>query len=152
MEKPKYTTVKTYLKEVQFESPNTPAFFLGEILHGEAVNQIPIDVQTKANIDLSLYIVELHASIIPQLVTDGKDIMGLNVTYCSIIQITDSDIEADALRRLLTVDIPQDLYGPLRALVFAISSASGFPGIMIGDFDFSERYSEPSTEGSSLCS
>lgn len=152
MEKPKYTIVKTYLKEVQFESPNTPALFLGEILHGEAVNQISIDVQTKANTDLSLYIVELHASIIQQLVSGGKDIMGLNVRYCSMIQITDSGIEADALRRLLTVDIPQDLYRPLRALVFAISTASGFPGIMMGDFDFSKRYSEPSIEGSSLCS
>lgn len=140
------------MKEAQFESPNTPALFLSEILNGEAVNKIAIDVQTKANTDLSLYIVELHATIIPQLVSDEKDIMELNVSYCSIVQVLGRDIEAEALRKLLMVDIPQDLYGPLRALVFAISSASGFPGIMIGDFDFSERYSEPSTEGSSLCS
>ena len=152
MEKPTYTTVKTYLKELQFESPNTLALFLDEILNGEAVNKISIDVQTKANTDLSLYIVELHATIIPQLVSDEKEIMELNVTYCSIVQVLDSDIEAEALRKLLMVDIPQDLYGPLRALVFAISSASGFPGIMIGDFDFSKRNLEPPTKDSSLCS
>ena len=149
MEAPAFITIKTYLSDVQFESPNAPVIFLGNISNGQAVNKISFDVQTKANVDLSMYLIELHTTISPQLVSDGNDVFCLKLTYCSLIQIIDNNLDDKSLRKLLMVDIPQSMYDPLRALVWNISTASGFPGIMMGDFSFAERYSTQIEEGES---
>lgn len=144
MEAPSFIPIKTYLSDAQFESPNAPAIFLSDVSNGEAVNKISIDVQTKANTDLSMYLIELHTTISPQLVSNGNDVFCLKLTYCSLIQITDNNIDDKSLRKLLMVDIPQSMYDPLRALVWDVTNASGFPGIMMGDFSFAERYSNQS--------
>ena len=146
---PAFSAIKTFLHDLEFFSPNAPALFLSEDTSGEAVNKISIDVQTKANADLSMYLIELHTTISPQLVSDGNDVFCLKLTYCSLIQIADKDMDDKSLRKLLMVDIPQSMYDPLRALVWNISTASGFPGIMMGDFSFAERYSNQIEEGES---
>lgn len=146
---PAFSAIKTFLHDLEFFSPNVPALFLSEDTSGEAVNKISIDVQTKANADLSMYLIELHTTISPQLVSDGNDVFCLKLTYCSLIQIADKDMDDKSLRKLLMVDIPQSMYDPLRALVWNISTASGFPGIMMGDFSFAERYSNQIEEGES---
>lgn len=152
MEAPAFITIKTYLSDAQFESPNAPVIFLGNISNGQAVNKISFDVQTKANADLSMYLIELHTTISPQLVSDGNDVFCLKLTYCSLIQIADKDMDDKSLRKLLMVDVPQSMYDPLRAMVWDISTASGFPGIMMEDFSFAERYSHQLKDEKSNCS
>lgn len=146
MNTPSFFPIKMYISEAYFISPNAPTYFLGHVTDGEAVNKISINVQTKANEDSSLYLVELHTSIMPKLLSNGNDVFCLEVTYCSLIHIVDENLDEESLRKLLTVDVPQSLYEPLRAFVWTITTASGFPGIMMEDFDFAKRNSDSSLE------
>lgn len=140
---PTFITLKTFLKCMEFGSQSTPAIFFNSASNGEAVNQISIDVQSQVDEGLSIFLVQLNVVISPKLVSDGQEVFNLKLSYCSIIKIIDSGIGKEELYRLLTIDIPKELYGQVRALVWDITTASGFPGMVISDFDFAKYTSQP---------
>lgn len=132
MEAPAFMPIKTYLKSVEFESPNTPNLFFNA--ESAANLGISIDVQSKIAEDTSLYLVELHTSLTPKI--NEQIVFNLKLIYSTLVEIVDKDIDDETRKHLLTVIIPQSMYNPLRALVWDITLASGFPPIMMSDYNF----------------
>lgn len=131
MDTPSYQPIKTYLKSVEFESPNTPELFF--YAENDANLEISIDVHLKVSDD-SYYLVELHTSLTPKI--NEQVVFGLKLTYSSLIELLDKDMDEEQRKFLLTVVIPQSMYNPLRALVWDLTSMSGFPPIMMSDHNF----------------
>ena len=132
METPAFMPIKTFLKEVVFESPNTPDLFF----NAESVANlgISIDVQSRVAEDTSLYLVELHTSLTPKI--NERVVFNLRLIYSTLVEVADKELEDETRKYLLTVVVPQSMYNPLRALVWKLTLESGFPPIMMNDYDF----------------
>lgn len=132
METPAFMPIKTFLKEVVFESPNTPDLFFNA--ESAANLEISIDVQSRVAEDTSLYLVELHTSLTPKI--NEKVVFNLRLIYSTLVEVADKELEDETRKYLLTVVVPQSMYNPLRALVWKLTLESGFPPIMMNDYDF----------------
>lgn len=132
METPAFMPIKTFLKEVVFESPNTPDLFFNA--ESAANLEISIDVQSRVAEGTSLYLVELHISLTPKITE--RVIFNLKLIYSTLVEIADQELEDETRKHLLTVIVPQSMYNPLRALVWKLTLESGFPPIMMNDYDF----------------
>ena len=132
MEKQAFMPIKTFLKEVVFESPNTPDLFFNA--ESAANLEISIDVQSRVAEGTSLYLVELHTSLIPKI--NERVVFNLKLIYSTLVEIADQELEDETRKHLLTVIVPQSMYNPLRALVWKLTLESGFPPIMMNDYDF----------------
>ena len=132
MQTPNYRIIKDYyLKEIVFESPNTPELFFSEETTG--TKEITFDTTSKIS-DNKYYLVDLHVSIRTRI-PDGL-VFGVNLTYSILIEALDDDVDQEELEYLLKVVIPQSLFNPLRNMVWSITTQSGFPPIMLNDHDF----------------
>lgn len=129
---PAFIPIKTFLKEAVFESPNTPDLFFNA--ESAANLEISIDVQSRIAEDSSLYLVELHTSLTPKI--DERVVFNLRLRYSTLVEITDKEMDDETRKYLLTVIVPQSMYNPLRALVWKLTLESGFPPIMMNDYDF----------------
>lgn len=132
METPAFMPIKTFLKEVVFESPNTPDLFFNA--ESAANLEISIDVQSRVAEGTSLYLVELHTSLTPKI--NEQLVFNLKLVYSTLVEITDKEMDDETRKYLLTVVVPQSMYNPLRALVWKLTLESGFPPIMMNDYDF----------------
>lgn len=132
METPAFMPIKTFLKEVVFESPNTPDLFFNA--ESAANLEISIDVQSRVAEGTSLYLVELHTSLTPKITE--RVVFNLKLIYSTLVEIADQELEDETRKHLLTVILPQSMYNPLRALVWKLTLESGFPPIMMNDYDF----------------
>lgn len=132
METPAFMPIKTFLKEVVFESPNTPDLFFNA--ESAANLEISIDVQSRVAEDTSLYLVELHTCLTPKI--NEQLVFNLKIVYSTLVDITDKEMDDETRKYLLTVVVPQSMYNPLRALVWKLTLESGFPPIMMNDYDF----------------
>lgn len=132
METPAFIPIKTFLNEAVFESPNTPDLFFNA--ESAANLEISIDVQSRIAEDSSLYLIELHTSLTPKI--DERVVFNLRLIYSTLVEITDKEMDAETRKYLLTVTLPQSMYNPLRALVWKLTLESGFPPIMMNDYDF----------------
>lgn len=132
METPGFMPIKTFLKEVVFESPNTPDLFFNA--ESAANLEISIDVQSRVAEDTSLYLVELHTSLTPKI--NERVVFNLRLIYSTLVEVADKELDDETRKYLLTVVVPQSMYNPLRALVWKLTLESGFPPIMMNDYDF----------------
>lgn len=132
METPAFMPIKTFLKEVVFESPNTPDLFFNA--ESAANLEISIDVQSRVAEGTSLYLVELHTCLTPKI--NEQLVFNLKIVYSTLVDITDKEMDDETRKYLLTVVVPQSMYNPLRALVWKLTLESGFPPIMMNDYDF----------------
>lgn len=132
METSAFMPIKTFLKEVVFESPNTPDLFFNA--ESAANLGISIDVQSRVAEDTSLYLVELHTSLTPKI--NERVVFNLRLIYSTLVEVADKELEDETRKYLLTVVVPQSMYNPLRALVWKLTLESGFPPIMMNDYDF----------------
>lgn len=132
MDTPTFMPIKTYLKSVEFDSPNTPEMFFNA--NSAANLEISIDVQSRVAEDTSLYLVELHTCLTPKI--NEQLVFNLELVYSTLVEITDKEMDDETRKYLLTVVVPQSMYNPLRALVWKLTLESGFPPIMMNDYDF----------------
>lgn len=127
-----YQTIYTYLKSVEFDSPNTPNMFFDTL--GVANNKITLNSISKVSADKSIYLVELHCTVTP--VINNQIIFSVKVIYSSLIRFSDNDIDEQQRDYILKVEVTQQLFNPLRSLIWNLTEKSGFPGIMLNDFNF----------------
>ena len=135
MDTPTFMPIKTYLKSVEFDSPNTPEMFFNA--NSAANLEISIDVQSRVAEDTSLYLVELHTCLTPKI--NKQLVFNLKLVYSTLVEITDKEMDDETRKYLLTVIVPQSMYNPLRALVWKLTLESGFPPIMMNDYDFADQ-------------
>lgn len=131
-----YVIVKAFLKNVVFESPNTPNMFFAE--HSDSSLPIDIDVNSKVANGTSIYLVELHINLSPKT-NESLVIFNLDIVYSTMVNILDENISDKDLSDILHVEVPRKAYDTVRMLVWNITRESGFPPIMMSDYSFAEH-------------
>lgn len=127
-----YEIVKTYLNDVKFVSPHTPEVFMGQY------PMLDLDINMWVNVKRdqteTMFLVSLSLDLKPR---DGdKVFFNLQMVYSALLKIKGDDVSEEVIDRIVKLEVPQYLYGFMRAMVWNITNESGFTPVMLKDYDF----------------
>ncbi|MDR1499125.1 MAG: protein-export chaperone SecB [Rickettsiales bacterium] len=122
-----------YLKDLSFESPNTPAIFAG----GGPKPKIDISIDLNAT---KLRSDTFESVIIVNVMAKGNDevVFIAKVSYAGIFVI--KNVEKSLIQDVLFVDCSTLLFPFVRRILIDIVAESNFPAIVLQPVDFTELY------------
>ena len=134
MEAP-FMILKAFLKNVEYNTPNTPGLLFCSN-NTAATLGVSIDVQAKVAEGTSLFLVDLITHVMPNV--EDQAIFNIQLTYCALVEL-DTTLDEDTRKRILQVLVPQSLFNQVRGMIWNITTASGFPPLMLNDYDFESK-------------
>ncbi|AHA27513.1 protein-export chaperone SecB [Candidatus Liberibacter americanus] len=129
-EKQVFSVVNQYIKDLSFEAPESPVFFIKE---QNKQPKIQINVQVNSNsISDDCFDVLLSFNIEAKI--DEKVIFILELSYGGVFRITNFSKENMPL--ILLVECPRLLFPFVRQIISNTVKDAGFPPLMIDNIDF----------------
>ena len=131
-----YKIIGKYIKDLDFDIPNSKTFFL---LSKDISNyKINIDIkssQSKQNIIEVL----ISLSLIP--VKDDFEKIATKIVYASIIQLEKDKLTKEELEKIILIEVPSRIYPELRKIFIFLFENSGFKDVKINEsVDFEKLY------------
>ena len=131
-----YKIIGKYIKELNFNIPNSKTFFL---LSKDISNyKINIDIkssQSKQNIIEVL----ISLSLIP--VKDNFEKIATRIVYASIIELEKDKLTKEELEKIILIEVPSRIYPELRKIFIFLFENSGFKDVKINEsVDFEKLY------------
>tara|TARA_A100001388_G_C28316241_1_gene287785 strand:+ start:84 stop:503 length:420 start_codon:yes stop_codon:yes gene_type:complete len=131
-----YKIIGKYIKDLNFDIPNTKTFFL---LSKDISNyKINIDIkssQSKQNIIEVL----ISLSLIP--VKDDFEKIATKIVYASIIELEKDKLTKEELEKIILIEVPSRIYPELRKIFIFLFENSGFKDVKINEtVDFEKLY------------
>ena len=131
-----YKIIGKYIKDLNFDIPNSKTFFL---LSKDISNyKINIDIkssQSKQNIIEVL----ISLSLIP--VKDDFEKIATKIVYASIIALGKDKLTKEELEKIILIEVPSRIYPELRKIFIFLFENSGFKDVKINEsVDFEKLY------------
>ena len=131
-----YKIIGKYIKDLNFDIPNSKTFFL---LSKDISNyKINIDIkssQSKQNIIEVL----VTLSLIP--VKDDFEKIATKIVYASIIELEKDKLTKEELEKIILIEVPSRIYPELRKIFIFLFENSGFKDVKINEtVDFEKLY------------
>lgn len=131
-----YKIIGKYIKDLDFDIPNSKTFFL---LSKDISNyKINIDIkssQSKQNIIEVL----VTLSLIP--VKDDFEKIATKIVYASIIELEKDKLTKEELEKIILIEVPSRIYPELRKIFIFLFENSGFKDVKINEtVDFEKLY------------
>ena len=131
-----YKIIGKYIKDLDFDIPNSKTFFL---LSKDISNyKINIDIkssQSKQNIIEVL----VTLSLIP--VKDDFEKIATKIVYASIIELEKDKLTKEELEKIILIEVPSRIYPELRKIFIFLFENSGFKDVKINKtVDFEKLY------------
>ncbi len=131
-----YKIIGKYIKDLNFDIPNSKTFFL---LSKDISNyKINIDIkssQSKQNIIEVL----ISLSLIP--IKDDFEKIATKIVYASIVQLEKDKLTKEELERIILIEVPSRIYPELRKIFIFLFENSGFKDVKINEsVDFEKLY------------
>ena len=131
-----YKIIGKYIKDLDFDIPNSKTFFL---LSKDISNyKINIDIkssQSKQNIIEVL----ISLSLIP--VKDDFEKIATRIVYASIIELEKDKLTKEELEKIILIEVPSRIYPELRKIFIFLFENSGFKDVKINEsVDFEKLY------------
>ena len=131
-----FKIIGKYIKDLNFDIPNSKTFFL---LSKDISNyKINIDIkssQSKQNIIEVL----ISLSLIP--VKDDFEKIATKIVYASIIQLEKDKLTKEELEKIILIEVPSRIYPELRKIFIFLFENSGFKDVKINEsVDFEKLY------------
>lgn len=130
--------ISQYIKDLSFETPNSPEIYLNERKKPDISLSIDIDAKKIAN-----EIFEITLKITADASEDKKKIFICEVSYGGLFAL--QNIEEGMVEQVLLVYCPNLLFPFIRKLIANLTIDSGFPPLMIDPIDFADLYSKRKT-------
>ncbi len=131
-----YKIIGKYIKELNFNIPNTKSFFL---LSKDIKNyKIKIDINSNK---VNQNVIEVLTSLSLSPVKNNHDKINTLIIFAVVIEIQNDKIQNKELENIILVDVPSKIYGDLRKIFIDLFEKSGFKDIKISEkVDFQELY------------
>ncbi len=131
-----YKIIGKYIKDLNFDIPNSKTFFL---LSKDISNyKINIDIkssQSKQNIIEVL----ISLSLIP--IKDDFEKIATKIVYASIIELEKDKLTKEELEKIILIEVPSRIYPELRKIFIFLFENSGFKDVKINEtVDFEKLY------------
>jgi preprotein translocase subunit SecB len=131
-----YKIIGKYIKELNFNIPNTKTFYL---LSKDIVNyKINIDIKSNR---IKQNIIEVLTSLNLSPTKTDFEVISTKIIFATIIELQNDNMEKDQLEKIILVDVPSEIYGELRKIFVSLFENSGFKDIKISkNVDFLNLY------------
>ena len=131
-----YKIIGKYIKDLNFDIPNSKTFFL--LSKNISNYKINIDIkssQSKQNIIEVL----ISLSLIP--VKDDFEKIATRIVYASIIELEKDKLTKEELEKIILIEVPSRIYPELRKIFIFLFENSGFKDVKINEtVDFEKLY------------
>ena len=137
-----YKIIGKYIKELNFNIPNTKTFYL---LSKDIVNyKINIDIKSNR---VKQNIIEVSTSLNLSPTKSDFEVIDTKIIFAAIIELQNDKIKKDQLEKIILVEVPSEIYGELRKIFVSLFENSGFKDVKISEFvDFLSLYNMKKTQ------
>ena len=131
-----YKIIGKYIKELNFNIPNTKTFYL---LSKDIVNyKINIDIKSNR---VKQNIIEVLTSISLSPTKSDFEVIDTKIIFATIIELQNDKVEKSQLEKIILVEVPTKIYGDLRKTFVSLFENSGFKDVKISEsVDFLNLY------------
>tara|TARA_B110000444_G_C18816028_1_gene585187 strand:- start:1164 stop:1583 length:420 start_codon:yes stop_codon:yes gene_type:complete len=131
-----YKIIGKYIKRLDFKIPNSKAFSL----LAKGISNYKINIDIKSN-QLKEKIVEVETTLKLLPIKEGLEVINTEITYASIIEIENKQIDKNKIEKIVLIDVPSEIYPDLRKIFVFMFENSGFKNIQINkNVDFQKLY------------
>ena len=137
-----YKIIGKYIKELNFNIPNTKTFYL---LSKDIVNyKINIDIKSNR---VKQNIIEILTSLNLSPTKSGFEVINTKIIFATIIELQNEKVKKDQLEKIILVEVPSEIYGELRKIFVGLFENSGFKDVKISEnVDFLTLYNMRKTQ------
>ncbi len=137
-----YKIIGKYIKELNFNIPNTKTFYL---LSKDIVNyKINIDIKSNR---VKHNIVEVLTSLNLSPTKSDFEVINTKIIFATIIELQNDKVKKDQLEKIILVEVPSEIYGELRKIFVDLFENSGFKDVKISkNVDFLGLYNMRKTQ------
>ena len=136
MIKMNYKIIGKYIKDLNFNIPNSKTFFL----LSKEIGNYKINVDIKSN-QVKQNIIEVFTSLNLSPVKNDFDTINTKIVLATIIELSNSKIEKKDMEKIVLIDVPSKIYSELRKIFINLFESSGFKDIKISEsVDFEKLY------------
>ena len=137
-----YKIIGKYIKELNFNIPNTKTFYL---LSKDIVNyKINIDIKSNR---VKQNIIEVLISLNLSPTKSDFEVINTKIIFATIIELQNDKIKKDQLEKIILVEVPSEIYGELRKIFVSLFENSGFKDVKISEnVDFFNLYNMRKTQ------
>ena len=137
-----YKIIGKYIKELNFNIPNTKTFYL---LSKEIVNyKINIDIKSNR---LKQNIIEVLTALNLSPAKSDFEVIDTKIIFATIIELQNDKVRKDQLEKIILVEVPSEIYGELRKIFVSLFENSGFKDVKISkNVDFLNLYNMRKTQ------
>ena len=123
-----YKIIGKYIKELNFNIPNTKTFYL---LSKDIVNyKINIDIKSNR---VKQNIIEVLISLNLSPTKSDFEVINTKIIFATIIELQNDKIKKDQLEKIILVEVPSEIYGELRKIFVSLFENSGFKDVKISE-------------------
>jgi len=136
MIKMNYKIIGKYIKDLNFNIPNSKTFFL----LSKEIGNYKINVDIKSN-QVKQNIIEVFTSLNLSPVKNDFDTINTKIVLATIIELSNSKLEKKDMEKIVLIDVPSNIYSELRKIFINLFESSGFKDIKISEsVDFEKLY------------
>ncbi len=137
-----YKIIGKYIKELNFNIPNTKTFYL---LSKDIVNyKINIDIKSNR---VKQNIIEVLISLNLSPTKNNFEVIDTKIIFATIIELQNDKVKKDQLEKIILVEVPSEIYGELRKIFVSLFENSGFKDVKISEnVDFLSLYNMRKTQ------
>ena len=131
-----YKIIGKYIKELNFNIPNTKTYYL---LSKDIVNyKINIDIKSNR---VKQNIIEVITSLHITPIKSDFEVINTKIVFATIIELQNDKIKKNELEKIVLVDVPSKIYSELRKIFISLFENSGFKEVKIAEnVDFQNLY------------
>jgi len=136
MIKMNYKIIGKYIKDLNFNIPNSKTFFL----LSKEIGNYKINVDIKSN-QVKQNIIEVFTSLNLSPVKNDFDTINTKIVLATIIELSNSKLEKKDMEKIVLIEVPSKIYSELRKIFIDLFESSGFKDIKINEsVDFEKLY------------
>ena len=123
-----YKIIGKYIKELNFNIPNTKTFYL----LSKDIKNYKINIDIKSN-RVEQNIIEVLTSLNLSPTKSDFEIIDTKIVFATIIELQNDKLKKDQLEKIILVEVPSEIYGDLRKIFVSLFENSGFKDVKISE-------------------
>ena len=133
-----YKIIGKYIKELNFNIPNTKTFYL----LSKEIGNYKINIDIKSN-RIKKNIIEVLTSLNLSPAKTDFEVINTKIIFTTIIELEDDMLEKSQLEKIILVEVPSKIYSELRKIFVHLFENSGFKDVKISEnVDFLSLYNK----------
>ena len=131
-----YKIIGKYIKNINFNIPNTKTFFL----LAKDIANYKINVEIKSN-QVKQNIIEVLTSLSLSPTKNNFDKIDTKIIFATIVELSNDKLNKTEIEKIILIDVPTKIYHELRNIFVYLFENSGFKDVKISEsVDFEKLY------------